>query len=720
MIPSLKYTSLAVALLSLGFAMHAPAAAQGADALLEEIVVTSQRREQSLQEVPSAVTAISSDALELKQIDNLLDLQYAVPNLSLAANTGTANGARIFLRGVGEDESRVSADPAIAVYVDGIYVGRQVGALFDLVDLQRVEVLRGPQGTLYGRNSNGGAIRLVSKAPDVTQSTAKIGLTLGSEDRFDVKANANLVLGSNTALRTSFLSRKRDGFHSLNPNGDFAGTGGNVGQLDTLAFRAALAHDFGDLFSATLILDATNDESDPVPDSAAPGHDADGDLFTIEPLPGTVCSALTPANFMPMGCFREYQSDVRVRGVSLRLSGAIGAFEWASLTGYRSMQDELVSRIGFPYIQDTDQDQFSQELTLTSQFDSAFNFVAGIFVFTEDAQLDSVFVAPFSLGVETEAMAVFFQSTYDVSASTTLTTGIRYTDETKDVDAMSFLTIGRQESVDFNNATYTLSLDRQFSESLMGYVSYATGFKSGGWSPDCFAATACFLPVDEETLDSLEFGIRAELLGNRLRLNATYFFNSYEGLQIGATVPDLGFTRFNTKETEIDGLEVELLLNITEQLAINATFGTLNGEYTDLTESQAGGLSNNGASPGCGGTPSIACAMDLNLKNAPDYKGTLGATYRVPMRSGTLTASVDVSFEDDSFSLVANDPPHALTDPGTLFDARLVWEADSDWRLALWGKNLADEEYARASTARSFSQYAAAPRTWGLDVSYSF
>lgn len=673
-----------------------------------------------MQEVPSAVTAIGADALELKQIDNLLDLQYAVPNLSLATNTGTANGARIFLRGVGEDESRVSADPAIAVYVDGIYVGRQVGALFDLLDLERVEVLRGPQGTLYGRNSNGGAIRLVSKVPDVTQSSAKIGLTLGSEGRFDVKANANLVLGSRTALRTSFLSRERDGFHSLNPNGDFAGTGGDVGGLDTLAFRAALAHDFSDSLSASLIVDATNDESDPVPDSAAPGNDADGNLFTIEPLPGTVCSSATPSNSLPMGCFREYGSDVRVRGVSLRLAGVVADFELASTSGYRSMQDELLSRIGFPYEQQTDQDQFSQEFTLTSQFNGAFNFVAGLYLFTEDAQLDSVFVFPFSLGVETEATAAFFQSTYDVTAASTLTLGIRYTDETKEVDAMSFLGIGRQESSDFNNATYRVSLDRRFTESLMGYVSYSTGFKSGGWSPDCFSPTACFLPVEEETLDSLEFGIRAELLENRLRLNATYFFNSYEGLQIGATVPGLGFTRFNTKETEIDGLEVELLFNITEQLAINATFGTLKGEYTDLTESQAGGLTNNGASPGCGGTPSISCALGLNLKNAPDYKGTLGASYRVPMRSGMFTASVDLSFEDDSFSLVANAPPHALTDPGTLFDARIVWEANSDWRVALWGKNLGDEEYARASTAASFSQYAAAPRTWGVDFSYSF
>ena len=169
---TLQVSTLALAL----GAVHpaATAQAQGQNVLeLEEIIVTSQRREESLQEVPIAVTALGAEEMALKQLANVLDLQYQVPNISLATNTGTASGARVFLRGVGEDESRVSADPAVAIYVDGIYVGRQVGALFDLVDLERIEVLRGPQGTLYGRNSNGGAIKLVSRAPQIDENTLR-------------------------------------------------------------------------------------------------------------------------------------------------------------------------------------------------------------------------------------------------------------------------------------------------------------------------------------------------------------------------------------------------------------------------------------------------------------------------------------------------------------------------------------------------------------------
>ncbi len=728
---TLQVSTLALAL----GAVHpaATAQAQGQNVLeLEEIIVTSQRREESLQEVPIAVTALGAEEMALKQLANVLDLQYQVPNISLATNTGTASGARVFLRGVGEDESRVSADPAVAIYVDGIYVGRQVGALFDLVDLERIEVLRGPQGTLYGRNSNGGAIKLVSRAPQIDENTLDIDFTAGNEGRFDAKLTGNLALGESTAMRATFLSKNRDGFHTLNPNGDFADQAGKeVGEVETRGFRVGLLHDFSDQWSASLAFDYTKDDSDPVPDSTQPGLDGDNDLFTIEPRPGVVCSAAVPANFQPMGCFTDYASEVETSGASLSVSGTIGQYTLASLTGFRQMEDELSSRIGFPYTQETDQDQFSQEVTLTSNYDGPFDFVGGLYFYTEDVQLDSVFVAPFSLGVETDAWAVFFKTTYAFTDSLKLTTGVRYTDETKDLDAAAIgTTRSRVESRDFTNTTFNIVLDNQFSEALMGYVSFSTGFKSGGWSPDCFSDVTCFLPVDEEELDSFEVGIRSDLIDNRLRLNVTYFYNQYDNLQIAATVPDLGFTRFNVDETEISGLEVELIFKATQNITLDATLGTLDAEYTELTPAQAGGLTNNGSSPGCdlGGLDGAArdaalidCAEDLDLKNAPEFKGTLGITHTAAIAGGVLTSRLDLSFEDESYNLVANAPESAEVDVDTLINARIAYQPDNgNWQLALWGKNLSDEEYARASAERDFSQYAAEPLTWGVDFGYRF
>ncbi|MBI1186218.1 MAG: TonB-dependent receptor [Alphaproteobacteria bacterium] len=710
---------VATALSAFGIGFAAPVLAQ--DATSDEIVVTAQRRAENIQDVPASVTALSAAQLEERQVADVLDLQYQTPNISIATGTGTANSARIFLRGVGEDESRGAVDPAVGVYVDGIYIGRQVGSLLDLVDIERIEVLRGPQGTLYGRNTNGGAIKLISVRPQ-NEASLDLGATVGSDGRLDFRGTGNYAFTPDTAVRVTALHRERDGFWRLTPNGAFAAQARDVGAVETDAFRISLSHQFNPDWDILVAYDYTDDNSDPTPDSAAPTNDADGDVFTIEPLPGVTCSAATPAAFLPIGCFTAYGSQIESQGASVNITGEIGNFTFASLSGYRQMEDELASRIGFPYLQQTDQDQFSQEFTITSNFAGPFNFVAGVYYFTEDVQLDTVFVSPFSLTFDTESTAVFVQGAFDVTAQGTLTAGVRYTDETKDFFGanLSNAALTRTASQDFENTSFTLKYDHQFTDNLMVYGAYSTGFKSGGWSPDCFSATACFLPVAEETLDSFEIGFRGDLFDRRLRLNGTYFFNSYENLQIGATVPGLGFTRFNVDETEIQGVEVEFDLAVTDNFSITGNLGVLDGEYTSVTLAQAGGLTNSGAS--CpGGVVTVECALGLELKNAPEYKGVVGFVYRTPLHGGELSLRGDVQFEDDSWSLVANGPPHALTDPGAVINARVGWESPGGrWRVALWGQNLTDEEYWRASTAQSFSVYAAPPLTWGVDLGVRF
>ncbi len=689
---------------------------------VEVINVTAQRRVQSIQEVPLSVTALSANALDVRQVSNVLDLQYQIPNISLAANTGTANSARIFLRGVGEDESRISADPAVGIYVDGIYIGRQVGALFDLVDLERLEVLRGPQGTLYGRNSNGGAVKLISKGPELGENYGMARVTVGSDGRLDGRLTGNIAIADSTALRATALTRSRDGFHTLNPNGDFAEFAGtNLGQQSTKAFKVNLMHEFNQDWSMNLGVDYTDDDSDPSPGSTMAGRDGDNNIFTIEPINGTVCSANTPTNFIPIGCFTGHFAEVKTSGVTLNVLGAIGQYDVQFLSGYRTMEDDMLSRIGFVYKQQTDQDQFSQEITVSSNYSGAFNFVTGVYYFTEDAQLDTVFVLPFELGINTDALAAFFQSTYEFS-DYTLTTGVRYTKETKDINGLAVATGATKiESRDFNNTNFTIALNRQFSKGVMGYVSYATGFKSGGWSPDCFSATACFLPVDEETIDTLEFGVRSDWMDNRLRVNATYFINNYEGLQIGSTVPRFGFTRFNVDETDISGFELEVTYAATKNLFFDLILGTLDSEYSSVTLDQAGGLTNAGSSPACNGVVSIECALSLELKNAPEYKATLGITHIGELESGTITSRIDASIEDDSWNLVANAPESALTSVGAMVNARVSFEPHSqEWKIAAWVRNLADHTYSPASTANSFQQFAAAPLTWGVDLEYRF
>ncbi len=689
---------------------------------LGTVTVTAQRFEQNLQNVPVAVTALDTQALEDKQVSDLLDLQQLVPNINMATNTGTANAARIFLRGVGEDESRGAVDQAVGIYVDGVYIGRSVGALFDIVDLDSIEVLRGPQGTLYGRNTIGGAIKLNSVRPQF-ENSGDIRATVGNNERYELRGTANLALAENTAVRLTALYRERDGFHDVIPNGPLLDQRRDgVGALHIMAYRGSLYTEFTPNWSLQLIADYTLDRSDPIPDSVAPGNDADNNIFTIEPIPGTLCTPTSTA----IGCFNSYDQRARSQGVSATVKGNIGELDFTSISAYRELEDNLVSRIGFPYRQQTDQSQISQEFTLSSSGTGPLDWLVGGYYFSEDLLLNTTFIFPFTIDTSTESYAIFGQGTYALTDALRLTGGLRYTNESKDfAGANNLLPFSRTESADFDNVSFTLGADYRFNDNVLAYGKYSTGFKSGGWSPDAFSGTAVFLPVDEETLDSFEVGLKTDLLENRVRLNAAAFFNQYEGLQIGATVPGLGFTRFNVAETEIRGFELEGIWQITDNFQLNGNLGLLSAEYTKATGDQARGLTNNGAGCPVGTDPAndpqiIACALGLDLKNAPEYKATIGALYTYPILNGELVLSGDVSFEDDTWSLVANSPPHARIDGPTLFNARARYQSRAGWFVAVWGKNIADKEYYRASSANFFTTYASEPQTYGVDFGFRF
>lgn len=716
----------AVGMTALATAIATPAMAQDSDGedearRLGPVTVTAQRVEENLQDTPVAVTALSADQIEDKQVLNIRDLTGQVPNINIATNTGTASAARIFLRGVGEDESRGAVDQAVGIYVDGVYIGRSVGSLFDVVDLESIEVLRGPQGTLYGRNTVGGAIKLNSVRPQF-ENSGRVSATLGNYGRQEFRATGNVQMSDRTAFRITGFSRERDGFHELIPNGgQSTAARDDVGGLDTLAIRGSLYHEFNDDWNLLVAIDHTNDKSDPIPDSAAPGNDADNDIFTIEPLPGTTCPA---GGLLPLGCFSDYDQELTSTGIMGRVEGTFGNLDFTSITAYRELEDELSTRIGFPYSQMTDQDQLSQEFTIGQSGVGSLDWIAGVYFFQEDLVLNSTFIFPFSIDSSTDSIAIFGQGTMEVNDRLSLTGGLRYTNDEKDFDGTGPFGFARTDSADFDNLSYTIGADYRIKDNVLGYAKYSTGFKSGGWSPDAFSGTAVFLPVEEETLDSFEVGLKTEW-NDSLRVNAAAFFNQYEGLQIGATVPGLGFTRFNVDETEISGLEIEAVWQITDNFQINGNAGFLDAEYTSLTGDQARGLSNNGAGCPAGVDPAvdsqiIACALDLDLKNAPSYKTSLGVLYSFPWYRGDLSFSGDMNFEDETWSLVANSPAHARIDFDAILNARIKYEDERGWSIAVFGRNLTDEKYYRASSASSFTTYASPPLEYGIEIGAEF
>ena len=723
---------------------------------LEEIVVTAQRREENLKDVPIAITALDASQMERLGIGNINDLQPYVPNLVLSRNTGTANGARIYLRGVGEDESRATVEPGIPLYIDGVYYGRAIGSLVDLLDVEQMEVLRGPQGTLYGRNSNGGAIRLQTRAPDSDKFHAHVGGTIGSYALTDIKASANIPVSDNGGLRLSFLSRTRDGIFETTETETVTG-GEDIGAYDVTSYRLTYKHDTDNL-KVTVSADGVTDNSEPRPPNALPDN-AD-DVYEL-------------AGGYNVNDF--YKSNVESSGFSAAVEWQSGDFTFRSLTASRSLQDDLQTVIAFPYTQETDQSQFSEELQVVSNWDSNFNFVAGLFIFQEDIKLPFTYIFPFDLTVDTSATALFGQGTYDLNEQLRLTFGLRNTSESKSFSgANSAFMLTRDQDRDWSHSTHKLAVNYDIDDSSSIYASNSSGFRSGAWSPDAFSGTATFLPVDEETVTTTEFGYRGLLSNDKLRLYATYFLSDYDDLQLSGTT-SAGFTRFNISAAEISGLEIELTALLMPNLQLRATLATLDAEFTDLDADGAIGLGALASAdlavqdtdvpadvtlPAKPGTladdatddqkamheaatkayndavesdptaiaardarvaEGIALGLTRRLKNTPESSFTLGLFYEKQIGSGLeLNLSGDLANEAESYSLSAN-PDDLKREATTLLNLRVGVSKPEVWDAAFWIKNATDEVYYPAAvSALGGSVYAADPMTWGIDFRYRF
>jgi iron complex outermembrane receptor protein len=704
------------------------ASAQGAGSggELEEIIVTAERRAESIQSVSVAVSAIDSAAIESRSIGNLLDVGRHVPNAVIVNGTGPANSSRIFIRGIGEDDSR-NPDPAVGTYLDGVFLGRTIGGLLEAVDIAQIEVLRGPQGTMFGRNSNGGAVRVFSVGPQ-DEDSMSLTAGLGSDGRKMAKAVLNFQVSDDTAVRIAGMQKERDAFVTLKPNGDLSGNARDAGDKDINVLRASLRTNFSEDWSGTFTVDQVNDKSDPVPASIIPYNnsddpsvvtDADQNLYTAEPTPGTTCSSFTPAGFLSIGCFTGYRSDVEMFGASARIEGKIGDLDFMSLTAHRTLEDDASMFVSFPYQQKTDQEQLSQEFTISSNYDGPFNFVAGMYYWEEEVDFEMTFIFLHTSVTETESLAFFAQGAFALTDELTFVGGVRYTDETRDFDGGNrVFGFTNSDSIDMTNETYTAKLEYQASDDIFMYLSLATGFKTPGFSPDCFGPTSCMLNVAEEEVTSFEAGIRSDLLDGRMRFNATAFYSEYDDLQVGATVPGLGFTRFNLNSAIVQGLEVEAMFKPTDNLEIFGNLGLNDGEYDGLTELQAATITVNGATCS-GGVPTIACGEAKKMKNAPEFQANLGFLWTANVGSGEISFGGDVAIEDESYALVANNGG-SLIDPDPIVNARISYAPNGgNWNIALWGKNLTDEVYWKATTSPNVA-YPIAPLTWGVDIRADF
>ena len=710
---------------------------------LGEIVVTASKRVESLQDVPIAVTAYSGDLVRSLAISDIEGLAVQTPSFAFSKAGGEA---QIYIRGVGTNIFGVGADPSVAVNLDGVYLGRTNMGLTQFLDIDRVEILRGPQGTLYGRNATGGAINLISAMPGAEfGGYATAGF--GEFDRIELEGAFGGPINDAWGFRIAGRYMKDDGYtEDLDPRG-----GDKLDDNDIRAFRGVLQYAPGGGFKATLIgeySEFSNGNTSVIP------RDNLGLAQTLGAVP--TGSITRERNDLPT--FFDWDSS----GVTLNLDWELGdGLSLASVTGYKDYKSDFlfntdgteidITRSNFKY----DTDQLSQELRLSSSSERL-RWIIGAYYFEESktgglglVRASLVPARSFIIPSESEttAWALFGELSYSLTEQLTLTAGVRYSDEEKDdfsgfglvFDVLGLESPGpvtpvgtpRQASESWDATTPKLGLEYRLNDSVLYYASATRGFKSGGYN-----SLQPSNPVyDPEFIWAYEAGVKSQLADDRIRLNAAVFYYDYTDLQVSTFLNNLTFIT-NAAEATVQGIEIEALAKATDRLELGLAVSYLDAEYDKF-------LTAFGSQPCTPVPPATTCTRPLipfdasgnRLINAPEWKVNATARYDIPLgAAGSVVLFGQLSFQDDLFFTQINEP-EVGQEAITLLDARVAWfDATGTWEVAAYGKNLTDEEYfhngvrftSTSDPALDVFQignalgYPAPGRSWGLQATYRF
>lgn len=671
---------------------------------VEDIIVTARKREESLQTVPIAVSAFSAKALVQQHIENLANLRFVVPNLSVVANQGTPNGAQIYLRGIGQDDQTVTAEGGVGVYLDGVFLGSAIGGLLDTNEFERIEVLRGPQGTLYGRNTTAGAIKFVSRRPSLTDPRFVLDATVGSFDLLLFRGSASVPLVTDRlAVKIDVISNNRSGFVK-----DLA-RGEDINDINRRQVRVSTLWQPTDRFSLYASGDYGVDNSNinvPIAISAGP-------TGIFAPTYGVRTTT------------RGIDNRQGFKGGHLAIDAGydLGFATVRSITGYSGYRNRLaldldaqVAPIADVYSR-TRQSQFSEELQLTSNGTGPFKYVAGLFYFYSDSKLLWRNVGGNILNdihQKTYSKAIFGEASYAIVDTLSLTVGGRYTwdDKTLDTSAITFSTGASRFSFQnikpsWNDFTPKVAVDWKPVADTLVYASYTRGFKAGGFAAVPTDATQALATFNPEKARTTEVGAKAELFDHRLRLNAAYFWTDYTDLQLSYRQAGTFFT--TTADAKIQGFELEGEARPVTGLTLRGSVGTLDAHYTKIPINPATGTS-------------FVAGLTLNnkLKHVPDLTYRVGGTYEVPLPSvGRLEFTADYTWTDDIFYTVSN-ATSALQPAYGLLDAQIALALrDGKIRLSVGARNLTNKDYFTTAVA-GLSRFYGAPRELYANVRYEF
>lgn len=698
--PSLHRLPIAALLLAAG--VHQANAQQSG---LEEVIVTAERTEKSLQETPISVVALNADALDRLGISTVADLGSSVPNLKIMPFGGSATTLRFFIRGVGTVDSQITLDSPVGIYMDGVYMARSVALAVDVADIERIEVLRGPQGTLFGRNTTGGAVSVVTSRPTDELGFSQL-LSGGDYGMFKSRTMLNLPLGSSAAAKFTYQKHERDGWIEND------GEGNDFHRFDRDAWRADLRWRPSD----SVTIDYSYDHSE---------NDFTGNYYHLVEVSPNFQGVLTPQNdrvdeaslLLP---YQDGTAETDGHTLTVSVDTSIGTLK--SITAYREVEEDTYQDYsGNPIIAvfrnnrfNADQDQFSQELQLAGTgCDGLIDYIAGLYYFEESGREianDEVTLIglplPRDIKADNETWAAYAQVGWRPSQGSPwkISLGGRYTEDERKGDNH----IVAPSSNDWSNFTPSITAFYELSESSNLYAKVASGYKSGGFNmrQQDFASS-----YDEETLITYELGWKTELLDRRLRWNGAIFYSDYDDMQLDILVgcPTCTKTQ-NAGTAEISGLETELSFLLVDAVRIDLAYGYLDSEINDVEGDDAN---------------------LYHLPNAPKNMVSATLDWQIAqLAAGDLSLAVDYNWQDDSVTGV-REIVGITIDSYSLAGARLQlagqnWVGKGDFRVAAWVRNMFDEEYY-VDTFGSFNTMHANrvatygdPRTWGVDVQYSF
>ncbi len=744
----------AAAISSTAVAQQAPQGPVG----LEEITVTARRVSENLQDTPIAVTAITGAALEDRQIFRTELLDQVVPNLQFANNAplaGNNASSAVFIRGIGQTDPTSTVDPGVGLYIDDVYIGNAVGGSMAFRDVDNIQVLRGPQGTLFGRNTIGGAVLMSTKDPG-DEFGGRVRAELGADSLTDGFVALDIPFSNTLKTRWSAGYRNQDGYVTR-PDGT------DLGDTNTWTARTKWVFTPSDKVRAAFILDYTKSDENGSPLVFAAINEAAtfprvasqdaGCSGVVFPTSGPVPMINDPRcanDLQGRGPFSNngsvpLKSEFETYGAALNLSFHFtDTLSLKSITSYRKVDwigirdaDNTPLTILHTFY-DVSGDQLSQELQFTYETERLVGLV-GLYYFEQTSDdIATVELNPPPPGiqrdsdnnkVDNQSWAAFTQWTINFTDLFSLTVGGRYTEDRKDAfpDQFDYATPNIKQvpaqwySDTFSSFTPSGSIQFNWTDNAMTYVSYSEGFKGGGWNshfnsvltPEQQAALHPFKPEEAQTI---ELGTKLNLAGNTLRLNIAVFTSDYTNMQLTYRGPaPAGVAPFvtNAGETSIDGAEAELTWAATDALLIDASVGYLDATIDDLSNIPFAVLP-----PGL--------AVGNLLPYAPEWQGHLGIGYTAHVGELELVPRVDASYQSETFFDATNTPEIAQLDDVTTVNVQVQLRSPGEWRFTAGVNNATDELYPVAgnsslTTGSGYAEIAyARPREWFAALEFEF